>query len=233
MRLMDLEPGSEINIEIQVGDKKMGFKTHIKEQIKNAVIIEAIRIEGKFLSLNAKGVKVSILYFQKDQAPLVWEYVSVPAVIYKGESCYKCTMQANGVQMNRRETYRLFLGVEGIAQVGTNRKALSVLVKDISDNGFSFVHTEDMNGFLGEPVRIVFDIDEMHFNLQGCLVRVEPLEGEKYIYGCKLIINNPNVSKYIAKKQREMLAVGRKKVQEKEEDTIYKLEEAFQKKKNR
>lgn len=230
MRILDLEVGAEITIEIKVKTEKLEFKSQILDQVKGAAIIEPIRIKGKFLSLNAAGVMISIIYSEENQAPIMWRPVTLPAVVYKDQNCYKCTMKANGISVNRRDSYRLFVGVEATAQIGTNRKGIETLVKDISESGFSFVTDAKVETQIGVPVHIVFDIEKYHFNLQGRLVRLEENEANKLIYGCKLILPNSNISKYIAEKQREKLAADIRRRKELEMDIIDKLGEAFDKK---
>ncbi len=215
MTLFEIEPGSEITIEVSLNNEKLEFKTHILEQLKDTVVIEPIRVNGKFLNVFAKGVVTSILYFSKNNPPMIWKEVGLPAVLYKGDSCYKCTDRRNASLLNRREAYRLLIGEEGTAKIGTNHKSFGVLVKDISECGFAFIFRADLKTFAGEPVHIVFDVDGVHFNLQGRLVRIEEIAENRYLYGCKITIPNPNVAKYIAGKQREKLAIGlRKKAEE-------------------
>lgn len=215
MTLFEIEAGSEITIEVSLNDEKLEFKTHVIEQLKDTMVIEPIRVNGKFLNVQAKGVKTSILYFSKNNPPMIWKEVELPAVLYKGESCYKCTDKRNASLLNRREAYRLLIGEEGVARIGTTKKSVGVLVKDISECGFAFIFRADLKTFAGEPVHLVFDVDDMHFNLQGRLVRIAEISENRYLYGCKITIPNPNVAKYIAGKQREKLAVGlRKKAEE-------------------
>ena len=84
----------------------------------------------------------------------------------------------------------------------------------------------------GDPVRLVFNDTkkELRFNLQGRIVRMVELDETKVLYGCRLIIKNTSLSKYIADKQREQLSVELKKRQELKTETVDRLNEAFHKK---
>ena len=232
MKILDLELGSKIIIEISVRTEKLEFETTIAEQIKGATIIAPIRIEGKFLNLQAKGVKISILYYDGEKPPVMWEYVPLPSYVHNGETCYRCTCGLPGKVVNRRNTYRLYVGADGIAQVGANHKGINVLVKDISEGGFSFVYNEKLSTQAGDPVRLVFNDNkkELRFNLQGRIVRIVELDETKVLYGCRLIIKNTSLSKYIADKQREQLSIELKKRQELKTETVDRLNEAFHKK---
>jgi hypothetical protein len=157
----------------------------------------------------------------------MWEYVPMQSVLYKGNACYKCILQAHGVSANRRDAYRLFIGQDAVAQVGTNHKGINVLLNEISESGFSFLYTGEMKVEIGVPVHVVFDMEHMHFNLQGELVRMQEIDEEKIIYGCHLTIKNYNISKYIALKQREKMAIGKKEQEKIRAATISQLGEAF------
>lgn len=228
MKIFDLEPGSNITIIIEAKTDKLEFNTVVVEQIKGAAIIAPVRIDGKFLSLQAKGVKISILYTEEEKPPVIWEYVSMPAFVHEGESCYKCTYNMEGKNINRRGAFRLFVGQEGVAQIGTNKKAVAVLVKDVSDNGFAFIYRDKLPAKPGEPVRLVFDDEELHFNLQGRLVRVVEVNERGFLYGCKLSVRNSTLEKYIMIKQREKVALAMRKKQEKKEAMIHNLEEGLE-----
>ena len=114
----------------------------------------------------------------------------------------------------------------------SNHKGINVLVKDISEGGFSFVYNEKLSTQAGDPVRLVFNDTkkELRFNLQGRIVRMVELDETKVLYGCRLIIKNASLSKYIADKQREQLSIELKKRQELKTETVDRLNEAFHKK---
>lgn len=232
MKILDLEPGSEIIIEVQVQKQKLEFKTHIIDQVKGAAVIEPIRMNGKFLNLDSKSVTINILYYKENNPPLIWKYVSLPAAVYKKENCYKCTVMTEGTSINRRGAYRLYVGMEGTAQVGTAKKEIAVMVKDISENGFAFIgYRGKLNVSLNEPVRLVFNDEKYHLNLLGRLVRIIELENERYLYACRLIIENPNISKYIAEKQRAKLAVEIAERKKKNFEMIEKMNDELDQKK--
>lgn len=212
MKILDLEPGSEIIIEIRIQKQKLEYRTHIMEQIKGSAFLEPIRLNGKSLNLSSKDVVINILYNDGDTPPLIWKNVSLPAVSYKGEICYQCSEKTEGTIINRRNAYRLYVGLEGIAKVGTNKKTIAVMVKDISESGFAFVvYGGKINVSAGEPVRLVFNDGETHLNLLGRIVRIIEMEHERYLYGCRLVVQNPDIPKYIAEKQRQKLSSEMKK----------------------
>ena len=89
----------------------------------------------------------------------------------------------------------------------------------------------ELNVSLNEPVRLVFNDEKYHLNLLGRLVRIIELENERYLYACRLIIENPNISKYIAEKQRAKLAVEIAERKKKNFEMIEKMNDELDQKK--
>lgn len=213
MKILDLEPGSEITIEIKVQDQKLEFHTHIIEQLKGVAVIEPIRIDGKVLSLGSENVTINILYNEEDSPPLAWNYVALPAAVYKGETCYKCSVEADGISRNRRGAYRLSVGLKGRAKIGIKKNTIPVLVREISETGFSFIDykgKEKIHTFVNDPVMLIFDDEETHISVVGRIVRVIDEGEDRKIYACRVEVENHEIAKYIAKKQRERLTLEMK-----------------------
>jgi hypothetical protein len=79
----------------------------------------------------------------------------------------------------------LFLGLGAVVQIGSNKKAVNVILKDISENGFSFVEIEDIDAE-NLPVRLVFNDMKTGISLIGNIVRKVTVGEKKIIYGCTL-----------------------------------------------
>jgi hypothetical protein len=102
----------------------------------------------------------------------------------------------------------LFLGLGAVVQIGSNKKAVNVILKDISENGFSFVEIEDIDAE-NLPVRLVFNDMKTGISLIGNIVRKVTVGEKKIIYGCTLTSCNIDVARYINEKQRQFLAASR------------------------
>lgn len=215
MKILDLEPGSEITIEIGVQGQKLEFHTHIIEQLDGITVIEPIRIDGKVLNLDSENVMINILYNEEDAPPITWSYVALPAAVHKGETCYTCSVDTEGISFNRRGAYRLSVGLKGKAKIGIKKDIIPIFVRDISETGFSFIidykEKEEIYTFINDPVMLIFDDEETHISVVGRIVRIIDETENKKIYACKIELENHEIAKYIAKKQRERLTLEMKK----------------------
>ena len=76
--------------------------------------------------------------------------------------------------------------------------------RDVSSNGFSIITTkEDIRG--GEEVRAEMFDKETAFMLVGVCVRKCTMQDGRFLYGCKMRFDNPQLRKYINEKQRQRM----------------------------
>ena len=145
---------------------------------------------------------VSVYMIRDSKPPMLWKGVAVNSIREDNGTFYKITANGEGFEVNRRGAFRLFIGISGVAQLGTNRKAVDVIVKDVSESGFSFVGMEDMDNVINMPVRLVFADFNQNYSLMGIIVR-KVVIGEN-----KIGVRNANLEQYISQKQRQMLSMN-------------------------
>ena len=210
MLLQEMPADNKIIIELSIKGQKFEFPSKVVSQGNNSIFIEPIRINGKVLTFNSsESVAINIVMIRENKSPMVWKGVGVACVHEKSGSFYKITASGEGFEINRRGAFRLFVGISGVAQLGINRKAVDVIVKDVSENGFSFVSSEDMENVINMPVRLVFNDFNKNYSLMGIIVRKVIINETKVLYGCQLSVNNSQLEPYINQKQRQMLSMNR------------------------
>lgn len=210
MLLQEIPANNKIIIELSINGQKYEFPSKVVSQSTQSILIEPIRINGKVLSFNSsESVAINIVMIRDSKSPMVWKGVGVACVHEKTGSFYKVSASGEGFEVNRRGAFRLFVGISGVAQLGINKKAVDVIVKDVSENGFSFVSSEDMDNVINMPVRLVFNDFNKNYSLMGIIVRKVIINEAKILYGCQLSVNNSELEHYINQKQRQMLSMNR------------------------
>lgn len=210
MLLQEMPVDNKIIIELSIKGQKFEFPSKVVSQENNSIFIEPIRINGKVLTFNAsESIAINIVMIRENKSPMVWKGVGVACVHEKSGNFYKITASGEGFEINRRGAFRLFVGISGVAQLGINRKAVDVIVKDVSENGFSFVSSEDMENVINMPVRLVFNDFNKNYSLMGIIVRKVIINETKVLYGCQLSVSNSQLEQYINHKQRQMLSMNR------------------------
>lgn len=209
MKLSELEQGSNIILHVNIDGKFADFSSVILYVNKESAIAETIKINNKVVSFSGDNVKLDMSYIRDGKAPFFWRGVVCETFSEKGKALYRITTSSEGVERNRREAFRLFLGINGVAQMGINNKALDIIVKDVSQTGFSFVSDKDFGEVINMPVRMVFTDLNKNFSLMGIVVRKVEISENKIVYGCRLSVENELLSQYINIKQRQQLSMKR------------------------
>lgn len=210
MLLQEITGDNRIIIELSYNGQKYEFPSKFLKKDGQYIYIEPIRINGKVLGFNStENITVSLIMVRDAKSPIVWKGVGITTAYEKEGTCYKVIASGEGYEVNRRGAFRLFVGISGVAQLGINKKAVDVIVKDVSETGFSFVSSEDMENVMNMPVRLVFSDFNQNYSLMGIIVRKVVINEAKILYGCQLSINNTKLEHYISQKQRQMLAINR------------------------
>ena len=199
MLIKEVPKDAELTIEVSAAARKLEFKSQCIDTGMNYLYARPIIIDGKRVSFEASvTLSVSLVYIREDKN----------TVTENGKSMYKITSSVEGYEMNRRQAFRLFLGLGAVAQIGINKKAVNVILKDISENGFSFVGNEDIE-VNKSPVRLVFKDTDETISLMGVVVRKVKAGEKKIIYGCALTSCNTDIVHYINAKQRYYLSTAK------------------------
>ena len=206
MQLSQLVQNSNLVLEININNQHLEFESTVITKIGDYILIEPVRVNGKVVNFEIGNVLVDMLLIRRDKKPVAWKRVLLKNVIYKNKTYYKVIPTGDGFEINRRNAFRLSVEVKGVVQVGTNSVPMDVILKDISENGFSFVSKDIIDRPLKSIVRLVFIDLNKSLNLNGLLVRKERINQSKYFYGCVLNIKNQFLSQYMNDKNADMLS---------------------------
>lgn len=222
MKLNELDTGANIILKVNIQEQSFEFASYIIDKNKNGVFAEPVRMDDKVISFGGESVHIDLMYIRKDKPPFVWKNVVCTTIQSSGTTKYQLTVNGEGYEMNRREAFRIFVGVNGVIQIGTNRKALDIIVKDVSETGFAVVAQDDMERFVNMPVRMVFTDMNRSFALMGLIVRKVVIAPNKILYGCRLGVQNSELSRYITEKQRQQMSVNKNNAAYKQKEELQK-----------
>ncbi len=213
MFLQEIDVESKATILVRIGSQTLAFDTIVQEPSEDGVLTEPVYRNDKLIGFKTKGLIITVQICNKSDEK-VYEFNNVEILNVKtkdGEIHHKMICKTAGKQINRRTAVRVWLGIEGVARVGSNRTAYNVIVKDISVSGISFILHKDMGIEAGEMAHITFnDVDaRIKFSLSAIVVRTAEMEDGRVLYGCRLNQESPAISKYVTDKQREKLKASR------------------------
>lgn len=163
---------------------------------------------GKIINFSGDKVHISVIYMEDGIKPLIWEGCRMQTVQAGKEKYHAIVCKRDGMKWNRRQAYRQYLGLDGTLSIDSTRANHSVVVKDISATGVSFVGVPDMNYLSMGPFHLTFEdkASRLKVQLTGTAVRQEPVDETKVIVGCTVKQANLDLGTYVASKQKQEIA---------------------------
>lgn len=216
--LNELATGIEVKITAFIGTEKLELSTTTvwvdDKQLSNfriqncCTVVEPIVVDGKVVSLSQAAGIVYFLhaYLQEEEQLYEWKNV-VPymATLRNGDKYLVLICNEKGKAVNRREHFRIWLGLDGKVRFGISKDAIEIIVKDISSSGVGLIVPRDHAEVkIGSLANIYFYDKELEseFQVSSIIVRKEEIDENRILLGCRFSGENPSVSKYIQRKER-------------------------------
>lgn len=211
MRIEELTPGQSITIVANIGEEQLQFSSQIEDVYprKHLVLATPVFQDDKVITFHANGLIVDILLTPEDDKPQIFKNVKVTLMRKKeGGLCYNLSTIAESKPFNRRKYFRCFVGAASSVQYAPTKATRQVIIKDISENGFSFICEADADFALHQVVHTVLNdyVEDMterfNFHLYGIIVRRHEMDDHRVLYGCRLNNHIAGLETYIMKKER-------------------------------
>lgn len=207
MNFYDLANNEELTICVENGQNKLEIKSKVL-RIDGDLYIKSLHYQGKLLNFNSNLLKIDLIYMQDEKQPIMWNNVKLKIVEIADDKHYTVVLpDSKGKGVNRREHYRLGITIGGMVQMEEHHKVKEIIVKDISQSGFSFVSDEELAG--GNNVNLTFyDVPlQKRVKLKGRVVRRQKTDRDFFEYGCELFNKESNeIASYINTRQRYILS---------------------------
>lgn len=213
MYLNEVENESTIQISVGIGMQVLEFNTKIMAIKDQSIYAEPIMRDDKIVGFSTKGLIINICVVNKsDMKAYQFNNVIIKNIkTREGKLFHEIFAKMPGRLVNRRNACRVWIGLDGIAQIGLNKKTYPVIIKDISVSGIAFICKEEVAASSGMVVHLSFtdDSTQTKFSIGAIIVRSEAMENYRIMYGCKLNQESSAISKYVNEKQREKLRATR------------------------
>lgn len=205
MKLTQLKEGESLTLEVNIDGQNYDFTSQVVAVQDEVLLAEPVRIDGKVLNLDSDKVNTNLYFKKQNMVPIVWHSVKVNTVVYNKMTVYSIVSLGIGIEANRRTAFRVPVNVKGKVRMDVNGEKEDITVRDVSESGFSFYYSKDLEEFKRKVVTIEFSDESTDFSLSGLIVRKEVRDSNNIIYGCRLNHYVSALSKYISEKQRKMI----------------------------
>jgi len=220
MKIEELAVDQQVTIMAVIGSSQVEFLVTVEEvNVRKKVIFTTpIFRDDKVVSFKNEGISTHLIVTIENKKPLVFRNVSIITMKKPDDTfCYAITAMGDSAELNRRGSYRCFLGIDTLCRCVGTKNVYNITLKDISATGFGFVIHQPVKLDMGTFVLVALNdfITETNehysFNLRGKIVRNAETEDGKQVYGCTLDGKYVGLEPYIAKKERSNLQKRRLK----------------------
>lgn len=209
MKLYEINENASLTLTVSNANSSLEYEAVVAMKVQNFLLLEPILHEGKMLNFDAPGVNIKVFYVTDDGKPLMWQCCSMKNTNYSGKRYHVLYSKEDGRKLNRRDTYRLFLGVKGHLLVEETHETFDVTLKDISEGGVGFIcsdtnlHIKDIGRF-----RLSFQDNDrrMSIHLSGNVIREKDIDNKRRLFGAKVSKCNIPLGEYIALKQKSSIS---------------------------
>ena len=205
MNLTELNNGSNIIYQIQLKKNLFEFEGKVLGSNDSSILLSPVCVNGRVFKFDGSDIRVNIIYKQKNKLPIIWKAVNCKTILYNSKKLYKVSQTQDGVEYNRRSTYRLDIMVNCVAKMCNDTQIQVGEVKDISKTGFSILIDNDISDTINTDVKVIFTDNGYDISLYGIIVRKAGYSKCKVLYGCKLIKTSDNFNSYMSNKERNII----------------------------
>ena len=197
--------GSKVVVQAEDENNSIQFHSIVVFGDEEGLFIEPILHNEKLINFkDTDGILYTAnIVNEEDKKLYVWPGVIIKAVIARDRKIYHLLISESNVSpTNRREAFRLPLGLTGSAQIGANNKIHSIYIKDISATGIAFFCDEKVEVKGEELIHITLDDKTLNTKLNMRCIKVRTAEvQDKILFGCKFIQKNDEIFRYIQRRQ--------------------------------
>ena len=195
MKLNELSPDCELQLELSVGKQKIYLDANIAQVARRGLVLYPVVFDGKVISFKNNKEPVNLIVRQPEGKPLIWKNVAIDNAVISQKSYVLVRSLEDAQEYNRRRNFRLDLDIRGtILGMG------EVVIHDISNSGIGFYLEPGKTCKMGETVHIGFSVRDKNYGVAATVVRI--VEGERRtLYGCSMM-STPAIDGFINEEQR-------------------------------
>ena len=204
MKLSEIAADSIINVLVSKEDSSISLTTTMAFYDEDLLFVEPFMYEDNIVSFDVPDLSVEMMVVRENEVPYYWKRVHVGVVKIDGKTYHAISSRHTGVRLNRRNSFRVFVGEEGSAFQTRTGERFPVIIKDISATGIGFLlQGVDEDYFSpGDQVHINYIDKEERFGIDVVGRVVRSFETDKGIlYGCSFSKVYPQINKYVTNKQ--------------------------------
>lgn len=204
MVISEVTADSILNVTATKGNMSVNLITTPAFTADGDLYAQPFLHDGNVVNFSVPGLAVELMAVKSGEIPVYFKSVSIAKTKYEGKVYHCISSDVLGVKLNRRNSFRVFVGERGEAMELTGGGRYDVTVKDVSSTGIAFVakNADDSLFQSGDHVHIIFEDTTAYFKIDvvARVVRVLKIEAG-VLFGCAFTRMYPQIDRYVAAKQ--------------------------------
>lgn len=206
MEIKELSTQYKMSITISNGQSQMTLPSVICMVSANKLYVEPFMHNDVILNFNSPNISLSMIAYEDEKAPYIWKSITIEKEVIENKIYHVITSGLSGVRINRRENFRVYVGLDAKATINGGKEKIDVIIKDISETGFAVLVDSAIQAKINTNDALLVEFfdpaQEQFMSLLGRIVRGAVLE-KYYLFGCRTLKDGGMSRKYIANKQLE------------------------------
>ena len=225
MKINELEPGKKFTLDASDEERRLQLKGTIAnvtaekdlaliKQVRNNFrdsffcIADPIRDSDKLLNFESEKVSCNMIVILEGEKPYGWNHVKIMNLrlpVYG--SIHVIASKNEAASYNRRQNFRIFLGIEGTVESADVPEPRSVLVKDASVSGIGLISKTGDHYARGDAITVIFNEPESgtEFHLKVVVVRCEEMEDGRFNIGGLVKSNSDAIARLVYSRQQKKM----------------------------
>lgn len=204
MVISEVTADSILNVTATKGNMSVSFISTPVFTVDGDLYALPFLHDGNVVNFSVSGLALDLMVVKPGEVPIYFKNVSITKTKYEGKVYHCISSEMVGVKLNRRNSFRVFVGEKGEAMELTGGGRYEVTVKDVSSTGIAFVarNADDSLFQSGDHVHIIFEDTTAYFKIDvvARVVRILKIEAGT-LFGCAFTRLYPQIDRYVAAKQ--------------------------------
>lgn len=203
MKLNDINTGEILEITFSYMDKECNIELSLFDKNGCNIVVPAILYKDKpILPDHLQDKKIT---YKTERGFYEYSDFCMNLKMLNDKYIYCINCEEEGERVNRRETYRVFVGEDTIVKHTNDKgeeKTFKAMIGDISISGMSIISSYEMN--VGDSIETLYKSETYRVMLQGIIVRTaETNKKNSKLYGIKFNERTEVLGKAIMRRQLE------------------------------
>jgi len=204
MHLGEISEDYSVSVNVMKGDASATFSSKPAFFEGGRLFVMPFRYDNQIINFGADGLFFEFSAVRDGEVPYFWKNVNISREVRNNEVFHAISSDVDGVRLNRRNAFRVFIGLDGEAINLDDKKSHHITVKDISSTGIGILSrkNEDPLFEVGNLLQVRYRDEDFYIDVDITCRVVRMYESDVgYVYGCQFSRLYPKVENYVAQRQ--------------------------------